>query len=94
MERHGIFTPADRLAVKELLLVGKRLETLGTGIYVYDMWPHVLSFCGRGWFDKGDTEPSESSLSTLEDVLKEVASGETNSDSSDTGNEVLNMPNL
>jgi hypothetical protein len=49
-ERHALFTPADRLAVLELLRVGKRLELTGTGIFV-DLWPLVLSFCGRGWFD-------------------------------------------
>ena len=34
----------------ELLRVGKRLEQQGTGIFI-DLWPLVLSFCGRGWFE-------------------------------------------
>jgi len=49
-ERHSIFHPADRAAVLALLRVGKRLEQTGTGIFI-DMWPLVLSFCGRGWFE-------------------------------------------
>ena len=49
-ERHSIFHPADRAAVLELLRVGKRLEQIGTGIFI-DMWPLVLSYCGRGWFE-------------------------------------------
>lgn len=48
--RHSLFTPADRAAVMELLRVGKRLEQTGTGIFT-DLWPQVLSFCGRGWFE-------------------------------------------
>jgi hypothetical protein len=34
----------------ELLRVGKRLEQMGTGLFT-DLWPQVLSFCGRGWFE-------------------------------------------
>jgi len=34
----------------ELLRVGKRLELNGSGIFI-DLWPLVLSFCGRGWFE-------------------------------------------
>mmetsp|Transcript_30261 Transcript_30261/g.44724 ORF Transcript_30261/g.44724 Transcript_30261/m.44724 type:complete len:746 (+) Transcript_30261:28-2265(+) len=49
-DRHLLFTPADRRAVFELLRVGKRLEQMGTGIFI-DLWPLVLSFCGRGWFE-------------------------------------------
>lgn len=49
-DRHRLFTPADRRAVMELLRVGKRLELTGTGIFI-DLWPLVLSFCGRGWFE-------------------------------------------
>lgn len=48
--RHPLFTPADRHAVMELLRVGKRLEQRGTGIFI-DLWPEILSFCGRGWFE-------------------------------------------
>merc|ERR1711935_819856 len=32
-ERHAIFHPRDRLAVLELLRVGKRLEQMNTGIF-------------------------------------------------------------
>jgi hypothetical protein len=49
-DRHLLFTPADRRAVMELLRVGKRLEQQGTGIFI-DLWPEILSFCGRGWFE-------------------------------------------
>jgi hypothetical protein len=59
-DRHSLFTPADRLAVAELLRVGKRLELQGTGIFL-DLWPQVLSFCGRGWFEEDFSEHSESS---------------------------------
>lgn len=51
-DRHSLFTPADRQAVVVLLKIGKRLEQQGT--LFYDMWPHVLSFCGRGWFEVED----------------------------------------
>lgn len=49
-ERHSIFHPADRLAVIELLRVGKRLEQMGTGIFS-ELWTLILSYCGRGWFE-------------------------------------------
>jgi hypothetical protein len=49
-DRHLLFTPSDRKAVMELLRVGKRLEQEGKGIFV-DLWPEVLSYCGRGWFE-------------------------------------------
>lgn len=52
-DRHSLFTPADRAAVMELLRVGKRLELQGTGLFI-DLWPQVLSFCGRGWFEIAD----------------------------------------
>ena len=47
--RHALFAPADRAAVVGVLQVGKRLEQAGRGIFL-DLWPRVLSFCGRGWF--------------------------------------------
>mmetsp|Transcript_25840 Transcript_25840/g.54004 ORF Transcript_25840/g.54004 Transcript_25840/m.54004 type:complete len:840 (+) Transcript_25840:376-2895(+) len=49
-DHHLLFTPSDRKAVMELLRVGKRLEQNGTGIFI-DLWPTILSFCGRGWFE-------------------------------------------
>ena len=56
--RHLLFTPQDRKAVMELLRVGKRLEQQGTGLCVRDLWPLVLSFCGRGWFEPTSTAAS------------------------------------
>jgi len=62
--RHILFAPADRAAVVEVLRVGKRLErigleggltgTEGRGVFL-DLWPRVLSFCGRGWFEHDGT---------------------------------------
>jgi len=49
-ERHALFVPVDRVAVMEVLRVGKRMEQVGRGIFL-DLWPRVLSFCGRGWFE-------------------------------------------
>eukprot|EP00584_Thalassiosira_punctigera_P002300 CAMPEP_0172538174 /NCGR_PEP_ID=MMETSP1067-20121228/9623_1 /TAXON_ID=265564 ORGANISM="Thalassiosira punctigera, Strain Tpunct2005C2" /NCGR_SAMPLE_ID=MMETSP1067 /ASSEMBLY_ACC=CAM_ASM_000444 /LENGTH=1157 /DNA_ID=CAMNT_0013323625 /DNA_START=81 /DNA_END=3554 /DNA_ORIENTATION=- len=58
--RHGLFAPRDRAAVVEVLRVGKRLERMGLEVYgleepgrgiFLDLWPRVLSFCGRGWFE-------------------------------------------
>jgi hypothetical protein len=57
-DRHSIFTPTDRKAVAALLLVGKRFET-ERNMFV-DVWPEILSFCGRGWFEKGAPEKDES----------------------------------
>jgi ankyrin repeat protein len=59
-DRHSLFTPADRRAVAELLRVGKRLEAEGSLSFTY-LWPEVLSFCGRGWFevDEDDTEATD-----------------------------------
>jgi hypothetical protein len=67
-DRHLLFTPADRKAVMELLRVGKRLEQEGKGIFI-DLWPEVLSYCGRGWFE------------TETDALKGTAEGEKPDDS-------------
>ena len=50
--RNNLFTPADRRSVLTLLMTGKRLEQ-SHGIFI-DLWPQVLSFCGRGWFDPID----------------------------------------
>lgn len=69
-DRHLLFTPADRRAVLELLRVGKRLEQQGTGIFI-DLWPEVLSFCGRGWFEleKPDDEEDEGAVPMEECVV-------------------------
>lgn len=64
-DRHSLFTPFDRRAVAELLRVGKRLESEGSVSFI-DLWPEVLSFCGRGWFDceheEDDTEATDMDL--------------------------------
>ena len=59
-DRHSLFTPADRRAVAALLRVGKRLEAEGSLPFTY-LWPEVLSFCGRGWFEveEEDTETTD-----------------------------------
>jgi len=57
--RHQLFYPQDRRAIAEVLRVGKRLEQRGTRFQgnpspqtiFLDLWPLVLSFCGRGWFE-------------------------------------------
>lgn len=56
-DHHLLFTPQDRKAVMELLRVGKRLEQNGTGIFI-DLWPAILGFCGRGWFETDENELS------------------------------------
>ena len=56
-DHHLLFTPQDRKAVMELLRVGKRLEQNGAGIFI-DLWPTILSFCGRGWFETEGTKVS------------------------------------
>ena len=54
-DRHLLFTPQDRKAIMELLRVGKRLEQ--QGVLFVDLWPQVLGFCGRGWFEPEGTKP-------------------------------------
>jgi len=54
-EHHLLFTPRDRKAIMELLRVGKRLEQ--NGVIFIDLWPLVLNFCGRGWFEVEDSKP-------------------------------------
>eukprot|EP00555_Chaetoceros_dichaeta_P013693 CAMPEP_0198264636 /NCGR_PEP_ID=MMETSP1447-20131203/16270_1 /TAXON_ID=420782 /ORGANISM="Chaetoceros dichaeta, Strain CCMP1751" /LENGTH=877 /DNA_ID=CAMNT_0043953635 /DNA_START=44 /DNA_END=2677 /DNA_ORIENTATION=+ len=67
-ERHAIFHPRDRFAVLELLRVGKRLEQRNTGIFL-ELWPLVLSFCGRGWFEP---ESNHAMLESKEYNLNEL----------------------
>ena len=64
-DRHLLFTPQDRKAVMELLRVGKRLEH--QGVLFVDLWPQVLGFCGRGWFEPGDTAKTDHGNSEDED---------------------------
>jgi ankyrin repeat protein len=74
-DHHLLFTPQDRKAVMELLRVGKRLEQNGTGIFI-DLWPSILGFCGRGWFDKKERE-----LSYIENVRANNKGREISNDS-------------
>ncbi len=68
-ERHMLFTPADRKAVLTVLLVGKHLELKGTGIFL-DLWPLIISYCGRGWFDDEESVDDErDSLFDMEDDI-------------------------
>ncbi len=72
--RHSLFCPTDRQAIIELLRVGKRLEQAGRGIFV-DLWPRVLSFCGRGWFepidnDEGENISCQCSVAELENFVQ------------------------
>ena len=67
-DRHELFTPEDRRAVMELLRVGKRLELQGTGIHVQALWPTVLSFCGRGWFQVEDASSGSDAEDNDEDA--------------------------
>lgn len=64
-ERHALFTPSDRRAVAEILKIGLRLEQRD-GIFV-DLWPQVLQFCGRGWFEVAPTAPAVVADSGMED---------------------------
>ena len=66
-ERHSIFHPRDRAAVVELLRVGKRFEQAGTGIFI-ELWPLVLSFCGRGWFEPGENPDNSAKVPTIDHV--------------------------
>lgn len=63
-DRHLLFTPQDRKAVMELLRVGKRLEQ--QGILFVDLWPQVLGFCGRGWFEPEEVRELHFSESDME----------------------------
>jgi len=51
-ERHALFHPNDRKAIVEVLRVGRRLEQMGEGIYVYDIFRSILHYVGRGWFEQ------------------------------------------
>ena len=96
-DHHLLFTPHDRKAIMELLRVGKRLEQNGTGIFI-DLWPTILGFCGRGWF-----ETEERKLLYIEDIGKseearDIRGVEINEDFDSTflleGNNYLALPSL
>lgn len=62
---HDLFTPNDRRCVMELLKIGKHLELDGSVPFNF-LWPEILSFCGRGWFeveDETETEAGEDATS-------------------------------
>ena len=63
-ERHHLFSPVDRAAIFEILRVGKRLEQQGRGIYL-DLWPNILAFVGRGWFEIDDNVTHKLKLPAL-----------------------------
>ena len=65
-ERHALFAPSDRAAVIAVLKVGKRLEQVGRGIFS-DLWPHVLSFCGRGWFEHIEDDDVDEKQDVIQD---------------------------
>ena len=67
----------------ELLRVGKRLEQAGTGIFI-DLWPLVLGFCGRGWFEPSGNGNSDNNNSpTSMDVDDTTSSIQNIDDTSD-----------
>lgn len=83
--RHSLFTPADRRAVAALLLVGKRMES-ENGIF-FDVWPEILSFCPRGWFEQDDvdSEDDDSAIdeSDSNDIIDEVLEARRDSNNAD-----------
>lgn len=89
-DRHSLFTPADRRAVAELLRVGKRLELDGSVQFTY-LWPEVLSFCGRGWFEVDETTSTKSATEE-EDTTEIEFLGD--SAEADDGNDNLVLPTL
>jgi ankyrin repeat protein len=92
-QHHLLFTPQDRRAVMELLRVGKRLEQQGTGIFI-DLWPLVLGFCGRGWFEP---EGSCSPMSIEEETSHIPDAGDSDYDSDEEEDEdysYLDLPVL
>ncbi|KAL7519474.1 hypothetical protein ACHAWX_004229 [Stephanocyclus meneghinianus] len=85
--RHELFSPTDRIAVKEVLRVGKRLEQNGSGLFV-ELWPFVLSFCGRGWFEIVEEDPAgelqlltvQNQMSTKEEEMQCSSSDDSSDD--------------
>lgn len=90
-DRHLLFTPQDRKAVMELLRVGKRLEQ--QGVLFVDLWPQVLGFCGRGWFDPEQLKPQAIDFVESEEESSE-SSDENSEGGSDVGDDHLAMPSL
>jgi hypothetical protein len=80
----------------ELLRVGKRLEQ--NEVIFIDLWPQVLSFCGRGWFEVEDSKPAaialiENDVSMLSVDESDVTGDETAS-SSDSDDDYLALPSF
>jgi len=95
-DHHLLFTPNDRKAVMELLRVGKRLEQNGTGIFI-DLWPTILGFCGRGWFETDERKlvfvESDDNAESPGDN-DGAATNEENDQIQLDGNNYLALPNL
>ena len=75
-ERHTLFSPSDRNAIMEVLFVGKRLEQRGDGIFL-DLWPNILAFCGRGWFEVCDEDTTDKEVDTDAMSMQCSSSGDT-----------------
>ena len=83
--------------------MGKHLEQNGSGIFI-ELWPLVLSFCGRGWFE---AEDSASTISEEEDTSyrsngddfddimdRQVYASNGSNDRGGEGNHGLSLPNF
>jgi ankyrin repeat protein len=94
-EHHLLFTPRDRKAIMELLRVGKRLEQ--QGVIFIDLWPQVLNFCGRGWFDVEETKPAaieDGEKNEEENDGSADMSDEDGNNSSDSDDDYLALPSF
>lgn len=92
-EHHLLFTPQDRKAVMQLLKVGKRLEQ--QGVIFVELWPQVLSFCGRGWFEVEDKKlPAIENDDDVEMSEEESEIVEDEASSSDSDDDYLALPSF
>lgn len=78
MRTHKFFSPVDRRAVLELLRVGKRLEQQGrpSGLFL-ELWPYILSFCGRGWFEQEGEDAKQNKSSSSSSSHRMIANATT-----------------
>jgi hypothetical protein len=90
-DRHLLFTPQDRKAVMELLRVGKRLEQ--QGVLFVDLWPQVLGFCGRGWFEPESAKPRLIDYSE-DGTVSEAARPHPDANDDGTTDDYLALPSL
>ncbi len=81
-ERHALFSPSDRNASLEVLRVGKRLEQSGQGIFL-DLWPNILAFCGRGWFEVVDEEDTAGKDGDVDALSMQCSSSDESSSDED-----------